>query len=718
MAKRKPRLKPGKKGGAAAAPPPAEYVAHRADAAARSREKSKTGREAGPLPPVADPARRESCRLDLRRFFETYFPERFTLAWSDDHLTAIAKMQAAILDGGQMAYAMPRSSGKTALAEAGAVFALLHGHRRFVALIGASEDAAKEMLLSIKTEFEANDLLAADFPEVCHLIRALEGINNRANGQTLNGERTRIAWTDTRAVLPTVPGSPSSGSRLRVAGITGRIRGMKATVTSGENIRPDLCVVDDPQTDDSATSPAQNTKREHILNGAVLGLAGPRTKIACFAAVTVIAPGDLADRILDRQRHPVWQGERSRMVLSWPANRDLWDRYADLRKQSQRLGGKGEDATAFYLANREAMDAGAAVSWPVRFYPDEHSGVQHAMNLRCDRGERAFMAEFQNDPQPEEVAGRIEDLDPDAVAKKVNNTPRGVVPPDCAHLTAFVDVGESVHFYMVVAWDEKFSGAVVDYGTCPRQNRAYFASEDARPSLADVFPRHDVTARIYAGLRAVVDSVVARPYPRANGGEARVGVCLVDTGHRGDTVYAFCREHPLAAVLMPGRGHGITAGKTPMDRWAARPGERAGWHWKRAPVTGTNRGQHVIYDTNHWKSFAADRLLTPPGGVGCLSLCGEPGRGEHQLLADHLTSETRVRTRAEQTGRTVDEWAKVPGRNNHWWDCLVGAAVGASYLGAKWSAAGALGEEVRAPAPGKRRSFAEAKAAANAKRKG
>jgi phage terminase large subunit GpA-like protein len=310
----------------------------------------------------------------------------------------------------------------------------------------------------------------------------------------------------------------------------------------------------------------------------------------------------------------------------------------------------------------------------------------------------------------------VEDLGADAVAAKVNRLPRGIVPPDCAHLTAFIDVGESVHFYAVVAWSESFSGSVIDYGTCPRQNRAYFASEDARPSLADVFPRHDVTARIYAGLRAVVESIIARPYPRLNGGEARVGVCLIDTGHKGDTVYAFCREHPLAAILMPGRGHGITAGKTPMDRWAARPGEKAGWYWKRAPVTGTNRGQHVIYDTNHWKSFTADRLLTPAGGSGCLSLFGD-GPGVHQLFADHLTSESRVRT--EGMGRTVDEWSKRVGSpNNHWWDCVVGCAVGASYLGVKWSAAEALGERHPPAGPRKKVSFAAMKADANARRKG
>jgi hypothetical protein len=691
-----PPTKPPKKPPAPPAapnPPSGGYDKFRDQQAAISRERSKSGREAGPLPPVVDPIRKACCRENLRLFFETYFPERFPLAWCPDHLTCIAKMQTCILEGGQMAFAMPRSSGKTSLAEAGAIHALVYGHRRYVALVGASEDAAKEMLLSIKMEFETNELLFQDFPEVCHLIRQLEGINNRANGQTLNGERTRIAWTDTRAVLPTVPGSASSGGRLRVAGITGRIRGMKATVVTGESIRPDLAIVDDPQTDDSAVSPSQNNKREAILNGAILGLAGPRTRIACFVPTTIIAPGDLSDRILDRQRHPVWQGEKSRMVIDWPKNMEMWDKYADLRKNSQRHGGKGEEATVFYVANRAAMDAGTKVSWPQRFYSDEISGIQHAMNLRCDRGTARFQAEYQNDPEPDAIAGLMCDLETDVIVRKLNRAKRGMVPPDCTRLTAFVDVGGGVLYYVVCGWNEGFGGAVVDYGTCPKQNRAYFAAVDARPSLADVFKNHDDTARVYAGLKATVDAVVNRPYPRQGGGELRVGMCCVDTGWLPDTVYTFCRESSLAALLMPYRGYGIGASSNPMANWAPRPGEgRPGWFWRKTATTGSGRGTHILADVNHWKSFVTSRLLTPAGGVGCLSLFGDDPTS-HQLFADHLTSEYRVRTSGH--GREVDEWrVKVGKPDNHWWDCLVGNAVAASALGVQWSAAGALGESV------------------------
>ena len=59
---------------------------------------------------------------------------------------------------------------------------------------------------------------------------------------------------------------------------------------------------------------SQCATRERIIAGAVLGLAGPGKKIAGIMPCTVIHPGDLADRILDREKHPEWNGERTKLV--------------------------------------------------------------------------------------------------------------------------------------------------------------------------------------------------------------------------------------------------------------------------------------------------------------------------------------------------------------------------------------------------------------------
>jgi hypothetical protein len=170
------------------------------------------------------------------------------------------------------ATAMPRGSGKTTLAEVACIWAVLYGHRDFVALIGSDEGHAAQMLDSIKAELDGNELLLEDFPEVCYPITKLEGIANRCAGQLYQGERTQIGWTAKEVVLPMIPDSPGAGAIIKVGGITGGLRGMKFKRPDGKTARPSLVVLDDPQTDESARSPSQCETRERILAGAVLGL--------------------------------------------------------------------------------------------------------------------------------------------------------------------------------------------------------------------------------------------------------------------------------------------------------------------------------------------------------------------------------------------------------------------------------------------------------------
>ena len=212
------------------------YAAHREAAAQRQAAESLSGRDIGELPEVANPERKDECREDFKKFCESYFPEVYNLEWSADHLRAIEKIQKSVLGGGLFALAMARGSGKSSLTESAAIWAMAYGHREFVVIIGASEGAALEMLDSIKTELEVNEHLAEDFPEMVYPIACLEGIANRCAGQLYKGERTRISWTASEIVLPTIVGAASSGAVVRVAGITGRIRGMKYKRPDGRTV--------------------------------------------------------------------------------------------------------------------------------------------------------------------------------------------------------------------------------------------------------------------------------------------------------------------------------------------------------------------------------------------------------------------------------------------------------------------------------------------------
>ena len=251
---------------------------------------------------------------------------------------------------------------------------MLNGHREFVCLIGSDEGHAMDMLDSIKTELDGNDLLLEDFPEVVYPIQCLDGIANRCNGQLYQGQRTHIGWTAKEIVLPTMPGSMASGAIIKVAGITGRIRGMKYKRTDGQTVRPSLVVLDDPQTDESARSLSQCATRESILAGAVLGLAGPGKKISGIMPCTVIRPGDMADNILGRDKHPEWNGERTKMVYRFPTNEKLWQRYGEIRAESLRQHGDIRLATEFYRRESGGDGRRRQVAWPERFNHDESVG--------------------------------------------------------------------------------------------------------------------------------------------------------------------------------------------------------------------------------------------------------------------------------------------------------------------------------------------------------
>lgn len=646
----------------------------------RQAEQSLAGRDIGPLPEVVNPDRKAACERNFQLFCESYFPETYSLAWSPDHLKVIEKIETAVLRGGLFALALPRGSGKTTITESAALWSMLYGHREFVVLIGATESAALELLDSLKTELEVNERLAEDFPEVCYPVAQLEGIANRCAGQLYKGERTRITWTSNEIVLPTVEGSRASGIIVRVAGITGRIRGMKFKRSDGRNVRPSLVVIDDPQTSESAGSLEQTRKRVRVLAGDILGLAGPGQKISGIMPCTIIRPGDMADIILNRNTHPDWNGEKTRMVYRFPANMKLWEEYAEIRAEALRTEGNFQKATEFYLANREAMDAGAEVSWEARFNHDEVSALQHAMNLKF-QDEAAFQSEYQNDPLPDDTADDSL-LSVDEICAKINGLARRRVPLKCDRLTMFVDVQKALLFYVVIAWAEDFTGAVIDYGSWPDQHRHEYSLADANPSIQTLFPKAGFEGALYAALSALTDECLGREWEREDGAVLKIERALVDAnwGQSTDVVYQFCRQSSHAGVILPSHGRYVGASSKPMTEYRKQQGDRLGFNWMIPNVAGKRAIRHVIYDTNYWKSFIHARLAVPVGDKGSLTLYGRIP-GAHQLFAEHLTAEYRVKTQGR--GRTVDEWKLKPqSHDNHFLDCVAGCAVCGSMLGA------------------------------------
>jgi hypothetical protein len=644
--------------------------------------------------------RRASCERDLLRYLQTYFPASTGLSpFSDDHHRVIARIQDCILGGGLFCEAVYRGFAKTTISQNTALWAESYGHRKCIPLFGATDDDGCRNMQSIKLELETNDDLLDDFPEICAPIRALHGRPQRCASQTYKGEPTHIEWTADKIVLPTIPGSKASGAVLVSRGLTGASRGLVFKRSDGTNQRPDFALIDDPQTDESATSPAQVNKRLDIIRRSILKSAGHFKSLACVVTCTVRASNDVAEQLMDPKLSPSWQSERVRMVRRWADEHGdeataivprklgpLWRKYADIRNTFDRDNPNDQkrawrEATAFYREHQADMDRGCVISWEGCFDREhELSAIQHAYNMLIDDGADVFATECQNGTPLEILPEGM--LTASQIASKVNGYARGTVPPEATHLTGFIDVQDNVLFWIVVAWRASdFTGFVVDYGCYPEQRRQYFTLKEAVATLGDVH-RGGREAAWTAGLKTLTEALLGKAWPVHGGGALKISKCLVDAqyGDSTDTIYSFIRQSPFGGVLLPSHGRAIKATGSPMQFWPKQEGEKSGLNW-RDRMSPKHRSRYVIYDTHFWKSFFHSRLSVPIGGEACLSLFAAEPR-EHQMLADHLTAEKPLLVEVHG-GRRVNEWQEPPpDRDNHWFDGAVGCCVAGSMLGA------------------------------------
>lgn len=654
---------------------PRRYDAHKSATAARQRSLSTAGRDIGPIPPIREPARRTEAVRDLAAFGTLYFPDTCNLPLGPCHHTAIGRLSHATRHGGLFAFAMPRGFGKTTWSWLCALWALLTGARPFVAVIGPDEGAAAQLLASMKTALQHNERLLADWPEVCYPIYRLEGISQRAHGQLYRGQPTSLQWTAHSITLPSIPGSRAAGATVRVTGLTGQIRGMAHTTQDGRTIRPSFVILDDPQTDDSAKSPAQTQARYEIIEQAVLNLAGPQTPIAAAMPCTVIRPDDLASRYLDRKVKPEWHGQRTPAVAAWPTNESLWAEYSRLRTEDLAAGGDGKPADTFYLAHREEMDVGAEVSWP------DHtqgcaSAIQLHVNLRL-RNPAAHAAEYQNDPI-DSTDGAEALTAAGILARPAGAFARGQLPvlhPAVSRLTASIDVHDNVLYWKVLASTDTLEAGVVDWGGWPDQRRDYWTLSDAGRTLGRKYPKTGKEGAIVAGLTDCLDFLLARTWLLGDA-PLRLDLILVDLGYKPDAVELAIAQCSAPSAVLGSKGLPIKAVNKPLSEYKKNPGDRIGHYWRMAkPVRRSQR--QVQFDANAWKTTVARALHTAPGDPGALHLPA----GDLRMLADHYSAEYPLRVTAR--GRTIDEWQLRPNRDNHFWDSLILCYVAAAVKGAR-----------------------------------
>jgi hypothetical protein len=657
----------------------------------RKREAAKESRTVT-VPKPANIRRRRRYEKDIFKWLRFYFADVFTYQFTSQQRAMIQAIADALEFGGDQALAASRGEGKTTDAECVLAYCVLTGKVKFAVLFSATGSEAEHSLDSIKDRLETNDRLHDDYPEVCVPLRALENTPNRAHYQMVkvNGDDavpSRFSWCGREIVMPHVPGSRCAGSIIATRGLDSAIRGLKI-----HNKRPDLAVIDDPDTEDTVNSEEQAQKLEKKIDRAIAGLAGQKRHIARVMLTTIQRPNCVSAWFTDPERKPSWKGKRFRFLVQPPTRLDMWDEYVQTRVadlQATDADGNHTDPHArrshnWYLANRKQMDAGAVVANPNRFSDQlledgshmEVSALQRYYNEVARIGLEAVQTEFDNAP-PAELGPIESGITPTRVQRQLSGFDRLVVPADCIAITQGIDVGKFLLHWVVRAWKADGTGYVIDYGIHEVAGTTY-GSDDG------------VDLAIHRAVLGRMEQFKATAFCWPDGRTAELDrLTLVDAGYRTDAIYLACLE--IGVGVMPIKGFGRSSGcvQTSFSQVLRRTADKEpgdGWFRSKQRVGGRFI-KLVGADTDRWKAWEHDRWMTTPGRPGCLYLFGQlsdghgrltPDEKRHTGYAHHVTNEIEV----EEVRRGVlKRFWKPKNDNVHYFDASYYSDVAANMLG-------------------------------------
>lgn len=632
--------------------------------AERSRELAKHGRDIYPIPNIQDPAQRLACRSDLKRFCLTYLASWFSKPFGRPHLLLIESLQRILVEGGRQAVALPRGAGKSTLVASSLLWALLYGHRKYVCVLGANSRAAKKFIGLLGVALSTpHTPLARDFPDVCYPFSSLGGSYIQARGQHLCGRLTRPSCTSDTIILPSIPGSPASGSRVVAMGINSATRGQSAETPDGQVIRPDTLLLDDVQTDSDSVSPARIEKLQSLIAGALKGLAQSGSRLAQISTCTVCQADDLADRLLN---DPLWNGIRTSAVESMPDDMDAWRTYRDI------LYDEGEDAARqYYLDNYSAMNKGAVTSWPDDYDPAHFVDALHYEMTNWAEDERSFYSERQNKPQ--RPTGLQAILSAGEICRKLSHIPQYSCHPHTHKITAAIDCHDDILFYSVLGLSADYTGSILTYGSYPKQSRPYFHRGSGIVDLQRIYGG-EPSSNLLQGLVELLTNLNQYRFSiEGMRGELPISRILIDSGWRGEVVAEAIRRSNVTTAMCC-KGISVRSYQKPMNEWPKKQGRVIGWHCVEERINGKVL---LLVDVNYWKSKIHESLAVPAGQRGELTIYGDdPTR--HKMFADHLVAET---PRIEEGTNTVISWCPKPNTENHYLDTVVYSLAAGVSLG-------------------------------------
>jgi hypothetical protein len=634
------------------------------------------------IPKPQSKGRRTRLEKDTVRWLRWYFSDIFTEPFCDHHLEMIHAIDRAVTFGGDQAIAAPRGEGKTTIAECVTLAKILPGVLTFAVIFAATGYHARNSLKSLKDYLIASDRIRADYPEVWYPANEADTSPQLAHSMAAQGDdfpltKIKFQWSGDEITLPQVPGSRCAGSIIATRGLDAAVLGLKKGT-----LRPQLAIIDDPDTEDTIRNEEQRDKLEDRIDRAIAGLAPRGKRMSRVMLTTTRNRICVSYRFTDPTIKPSWNGKRFGFVRKFPERVDLWEEYISLRGAGQTAGDTfARNAHAFYLANLVEMDRAAELANPQSFdrkiVPDgsqlQVSALQRYYDWLADNGPESTASELQNDPAEESGPQDISTITAHRVQRQVSGYPRKIVPPGCLKLTQGIDCKKSGLHWVVRAWGADGTGYTIDYGF--HETHGTIVGSDVGLDTALIRALHE--------RREVI---AEDPYTFEDGQVVDIAVTLVDSGWRDQAIYRFCAE--AGAAFKPSKGFGQSAGcaqagfhapnRATLDK---KMGDR--WFLNRQPC-GT---WLVCMDADFWKAWEHDRWVSDPAAPGALFMWGMPSTSDrlsqdqkqHFSYSKHIVAEMEGEDIIR--GRLVRHW-KSKSDTNHYLDASYMADVGGSMVGA------------------------------------
>ena len=638
--------------------------------------------EVGEIPPPRHPRLRARCEYDLEAFGWYYCrPLLHHRASPDIREGLIRDVQECVLNGGLTAELFARGGGKTTwVDEIAPLWAMLYGHRRFPVVIGASLKAAKKNLKTIKRLILRSPELLADFPAICLPARKLGGVAQRASSQTYHGRGTDIEWGTDQITLPVLrededhgihgthgngaPLDAGCGAILAVTGVGGAIRG-----TNEGGMRPDMLLIDDPQTRKTAANPKTMEAIIEYIQADALALAGHSTTIAAFLTITPQRYGDVATKISSSDAFQEWTKKVQPFVKTLPPN---WDSLVALFVEQYAADAAARDfartrSTAWYKENAALFEKMETIDAAQFDAAREIDVKHHILNLRAKMGKTAFDAEIMM--KVVEASSEIQ-IDPDRVAGALNGAARGVCPRGTDTVVAFCDVNIQAGAGLscaLVAFGPRRTAAVIDYFRYPA---------DGSPLVPPNASDYARNRRVAGAIREVCKAVAMRRIRDTRGHSIRVRALAFDRGWLPDIIhralFVIRKTVPLGFPVLAMRGF-------PWNKFGTRKEDilRRGDH---VFATRSRFGEYLAFMAPYWREVMQSGFLETPLMEGSLSLFGRDA-GAHFQFAQEICAERLVRKYQAYGGReTTTAWDWVTTGPEHYCDAVTGAFALASWF--------------------------------------